>query len=445
MRQEQTQDGFWRGILQRETPRGRSAGYVPEGLNLVFRGGIPSGRPALRPFHGERFAAPIRGMGFHVRADGSAELLVAAGTVIQTCFEGGDPETVVMTNLPAANQTRVEPEIVTFLSLSGGLETTFIFDGVNENLKWDDTNLTVMGLPVAPIPDAPVSVLTAGLINRAGKRLYKITLNSEHHEGPPTDSFRDVTCAANKQYTFVSPVRGVGVNEFDDPQVLTWKLYGTIAGGGAYLFIGEADIGTSIIVNLSDDTLGVRDPLAEFVNFKPPAPAVAMAEHRGQLAAVFIDDLGLVRFSFYDEDYMVPEGWPENYVQPVAHGDGDRIAALASNQEWLMVLKTNGTFAISGESFEDYRVVPVLAAGGGKHIGIGCYAAGTVLCVENAIMFASRDGIYKVDRFATATGGIQADRLSGAIDNLYTAAKFSLGATCFFDRTHRVFCFLGHG
>jgi hypothetical protein len=60
-------------------------------------------------------------------------------------------------------------------------------------------------------------------------------------------------------------------------------------------------------------------------------------------------------------------------------------------------------------------------------------------------MFASRDGIYKISRFASAAGGIEAERMSGAVDDLYAAAKFSLGATCFFDRNNRVFVFLGHG
>lgn len=372
-------------------------------------------------------------------------LLVAAGTLIQSCFEGGDPETLPLTNLPAVDQTRVEPDRVSFLSLSGGLETTFIYDGVNQNLKYDGTRLTKMGFVAAPNPDTE-SAHTPGSIPK-GKRQIKITLSTEQHEGPPSPAFLEVevTVTTGQQYTIPSPVRGTGPNEFDDPQVTTWSVYSTIQGGGTYRFVDSADIDVDIVVNLTDTALEERDPLQQFVNEAPPAPAVALCEHRGQVVGVFTDDLNLLRFSYMDESYMVPEGWPEDYVQPVAHSDGDHITSLASMHEWLVAFKENATFAVAGESFEEYKVVPILAAGGGKHIGIGCFAPGTVLQVENAIMFASRDGIYRISRFASAAGGIEAERLSGAIDDLYAAAKFSLGATCFFDRNRRVFVFLGHG
>jgi hypothetical protein len=430
-------------MLQRQTPREQSAGYTPEALNVVFRGGAPQSRPGLRPFHGASFASPIRGLGFHIDADGVPTLLVAAGALIQKCIENGDPETLVMTNLPAGDQTRTEPERVSFLSLSGGLETTFIYDGVNQNLKYDGTRLTKMGFVVAPFP-ATEGTHGTGTVP-AGTRQLKLTLLSEHHEGSANDAFLTVVTTANKKYTVPSPVRGTGANQFDDPQVNKWRLYSTIAGGGTYFFVNEADIGVGIEVNLTDDALGARNSLEQFANNPPPAPATAMTEHRGQLAAVFADDLNLVRFSYMDQNYMVPEGWPEDYVQPVAHGDGDQLKALASMHEWLVCFKEQATYAIAGEAFDEYKVVPVLSAGGGRHIGIGCYAPGTVLAVENAIMFASRDGIYKISRFASAVGGIEAERLSGAIDDLYAAAKFSLGSSCFFDRNNRVFVFLGHG
>lgn len=452
--QSQTQDSFWRGILQRPSPRSRPAGYVLEALNVSFRGGTPEGRPGLRPYHGAPFSEHVRGMGFHVDHNGHPVLLVACQDgKVQRCVEGGDPETLALTNLPTTEQTRVEPDRVSFLSLSGGLITTFIYDGINTNLKYGgqdpadstkDDLLTKMGLPQAPNVATP-STAGAGVSN-VGTHLFLMTLNSPHHEGEPGnfESRREVTIAlaAFADLTFPSPVQGV---DFDDPQVTTWKLYGTTAGGGTFFFVNEADIGVDIHFNVTDLVLGVRNPVEQFVNNAPPAPAVCMAEHRGQLAAVFSDDLNLVRFSYMDQDFMVPEGWPEDYVQPVAHGDGDRITALASLQEWLVVFKQQGAFGITGDSFDDYKVVPVLSAGGGKHVGLGTNAPGCVLQVENMVMFSSRDGIYKISRFASASGGIEPERLSGAIDALYAAVRFGLGSACVFDRNHRQFIFFGHG
>lgn len=437
----QVMDGYWRGMLQRPAPRSWPSGFVREALNVAFVGGVPQSRPGLVPFHGAAFSGPIRGMGFHVRDDGFLELLVAAGAEIQRCIEGGDPETLALTNLPAADQTRTEPERVNFLRLSGGLPVTFIYDSTNQNLKYNGETLTKMGVAIAPTPGA-ITVNGSGNTN-LGSHLYVITLSTATHEGEASLTPLEVVVGAGQgNFTVPSPVQGV---DFDDPQVIEWRLYGTVQGGGTFRLIDAADIGVAINVNLSDTTLGARSPLEQLVNDPPPAPAVAMCEHRGQVAAVFANDRNLVLFSDINPKYMKPEAWPPDNVLPVAHGDGDELTTLVSLHEWLVCQKRNSTFGIVGESFAEYRPVPVLAAGGGREVGIGNYGQGTNIQVENACMFASRDGIYRIDRFASPNGGLKADRLTGAIDSLYTAANFSLGASCFFDRKHRVFGYLGHG
>lgn len=444
MRASQTQDSYWRGLLQRKGPRGESSGFVSEALNVYFPGGVPASRPGLRVFHGVDFPDPVRGHAWHVAPDGLRTMLVAAGTKIYSLVEGGDPVELVLTGLPADSQTRVEPEVVNFLSLSGGTNTTFIFDGVNPTIKFDGSSLSIMGIEAPPVPLAAVS-FGAGNVPPGTRTLVQTLVSSTQHESNPSTAISITTTVTSQQFTIPSPTRGPGATEFDNPYVDKWRVYMTVAGGAAPRFVDEADIGVNIVVNLTDATLGERKVAQFDVNDPPPAPAVAMAEHRGQLAAVFNDDLGLVRFSNLDPDFMVPEGWPEDFVQPVTHADGDELTALASLNEWLVVFKTNGTYAVVGESFEEYRVVPVLAAAGGKRIGAGTFNPGCVLQVENALFFVARDGIYKVDRFASPNGGIIAERLTGSIDDLYAAAKFSLGASTFFDRIHRLFGFPGHG
>lgn len=442
MRGSQTHDSYFRGILQRKGPRAIASGFVQEALNVTFIGGAPNSRPGLRPFHGVNFPAAIVGMGWHVYADGRRVLLVAAGSQLFRVIEGGDPVELTLAQLPVTENTRVLPERVYFLSLSGGTNTTFIYDGINQNLKYDDSEvLTRMGIdtPASPTVEGAHS---AGLVP-PGLHKYVNTFVSPHHESSPSETPLEVDTIGegNRKFTIPSPVP-------DDPQVTLWRLYGTVAGGDKMLFVDEADIGVGIEVNVTDTTLAGRNagrPVEFFVNDPPPAPAIAMAEHRGQLAAVFADDRGLIRFSNMDPDFMVPEGWPEDFVQPVAHADGDELTALASMHEWLFACKNNASFGIVGDTFAEYRVVPVLAAAGGKRIGIGAFCQGTVLQVENTLMFVSRDGIYKIDRFANAAGGIVADRLTGPVDDLFTAAKFSLGVGTFFDRVHRLFGFLGHG
>lgn len=448
-RYEQTMSSFWRGMLQRRTPRARPSGYLNEALNTAMIGGVAVGRAALVPFTYAAFPAPLRGHGFHVKSDGTRQTLAAcANGIVYRCFDGGDPIELSFSALPATEQTRVDVEKVYFLSLSGGTNTTYIYDGVNPNLKWDGERLTRLGIP--PAPPAAVPTEDPGDIT-PGTRNYAITLVSPTHETNPSEVLRVVTIVeggGNKQETFTSPVQGV---DFDDPQVTLWRLWRTTAGGAELKLIDEADIAVAIVDNTTDTTLLGRDKVEDLFNDDPTDPAtgakahaIALVEHRGQLAGVFSYDPNIVRFSNTDPDYMVPEGWPLDFVQPVAHSDGDTITALASFFEWLVVFKQNSTYAIVGDSFEEYRVVPVLANGATRQ-GIGTFSPGCVLQVENALLFAARDGIYRIDRFADASGGIKAERISGQVDDLYAAVRFSLGTATFFDRKRRLFAYLGHG
>jgi hypothetical protein len=154
------------------------------------------GRPGIRPFTFAAFPAVVRGHGFHVTPTGERQLLVAcADGIIYRCFDGGDPIALAMTSLPATEQTRVDVEKVYFLSLSGGTNTTFIFDGVNPNLKWDGTQLTRMGIPDAPQAAEPTEdTPEAGAIS-AGTRNYAITLVSPCYASSRTRSVSGCSCS----------------------------------------------------------------------------------------------------------------------------------------------------------------------------------------------------------------------------------------------------------
>lgn len=449
-RRTQAFDGYCRGILQRKSPRSQAPGFLDEALNVQCRGGAIQGRPGIRPFNAVAFSGNVRGHGWHVKEDGTRELLVAAAAAFQRCSIGGDPIDIPLTGLPLYNQTRVEQEKVNFLSLSGGTNTTFIYDGVNCNVKWDGTNLSKMGLPNGTTPQLDTD--NAGSITK-GLRHYVITLFTPYHEGDVSLVPFDYTLSTDgHSLTFNSPVQtpdGVGTTtsidsaaaagEYDDPQVTNWRLWRTVKDGAQYRFIGEASIGAQIVDNVTDEALGGADVVEKLVNGPPQAPIVALVEHRGQLVATMADEPSLLRFSNFDPDYMVPEGWPRSFVQPVAIGDGDVITAMRSFNEWCVVFKTNSTHAITGDTFKDFTITPVIASG--TRQGIGCGFPSAVLQADNAVFFASRDGIYRIDR----EGNLSAQRLTDTIDDLYAAANFSLGSATFFDRKKRLFVFMGHG
>lgn len=438
-------DGYQRGILARDGPRVVPRGFVQGALNLCFPMGRVRSRPGLAPAHGAAFPDPIRGMGVHIRADGSRDYLIASGAALYRMPLYGDPILLSLGSLPSTEQTRVDPTAgVRFLSLSGADSTTFIFDGVNTSIKWNGVSLTKMGLPTPTAPAAPTS--NGGTAIGAGVRDYYRTLKSPVHEGDLSDATR-VTQGTSGGQTFASPVNGV---DYDDPQVTKWALYRTQAGGAKPFFVGENDIGLTIVDNVTDEVLGAGAPAEQLVNRAPDEDPftgkfISLVEHQSLVWGVDAFDRSLVRFSWGTDQYMAPEGWPEERTVPVAHGDGDEITALASFFEWLVVFKQLSTWAIIGSLDAGYQVVPVLAASGGQRLGIGCIASGAVLYLENKLIFPSRDGFYLIDRFAGAQAGIAAKKISDPIDTLYNCTNFAKGAAALYDRQKQTYFFFGYG
>lgn len=432
-------DSLNRGILSRKHPRATNAGFCREALNVAFVGGIPQSRPGLKPYNAAPFSGRVVGHGWHVKADGTREMIVAAGAAFQRAVPYGDPVNLALA-LPTTAPVRTVPDKVYFLSLSGGNNLTFIYDGTQLNLKYDGTQITQMGVPNGATPAVPTVI--AGDVD-VGVHDFVMTLDSGFHEGNPSVTQRTVTVSSTGTgLRFAPPVNGV---DFDDPQVLQWRLFATIAGGKDYFFVGSADIGVSIDYQFSRDDLSARTTLEEFVNGPPAGFFTALCEHRGQLVGVYSSDVNLLRFSSVDPQYMVPEGWPTDTVLPIAHGDGDEIAGLVSFHEWLVVFKRNGAWAVAGNSTDGFDYTPVLAAGGGHRIGIGVQNQGAILQIENEVFFASRDAIYALERSQGQSGGVQAKRLTGPIDELYAAANFEFSGATIFDRKRRLFGLLGHG
>lgn len=438
-------DGYQRGLLVRPGPRVVPKGFVRDALNVCFPGGRVASRPGLAPAHGAAFADPVRGMGTHVRSDASRDYLIASGAALYRMPLYGDPILLSLGGLPSTQQTRVDPTAgVSFLSLSGADNTTFIFDGVNPSLKWNGIALSKMGLPTPTAPAVPINNGGSSIGN--GTRDYYRTVKSPVHEGDLSDATRVTQLGAGGK-TFASPVNGV---DYDDPQVTKWALYRTQAGGAVRFFVGEADIGLTIADNLSDEVLGSSPPAEMLVNRPPDATPfsgqfVSLCEHQSLLWGIDTYDRSLVRFSWGTDQYIAPEGWPEERTIPVAHGDGDEITALVSFYEWLVVFKQLSTWAITGSLDAGYQVVPLLAAGGGTRIGNGCINGRGVKQLENEVIYPSRDGVYVLERYQSAQAGVNAKKLSDPIDGLYSCTNASLGACALYDRQKQVYVLMLHG
>ena len=436
----QTFDTYPQGLLQREHPRATPPEFVREALNVAVVRGRWRSRPGVRPFTAAKSGGIIRGIHTHYRADGTRDFLSAAAALIQRNPPYGDPVTLPLTSMPSTEQTRVDPTAgVRFLSVSGTSGLTFIYDGVNPNLKWDGTALTKMGQPTPTnAPAAPTNI--AGSVN-PGQRNYVYTLWTPYHESEPSPVLA-VTQAATGGKRFASPANGV---DFDDPQVTQWKLYATRAAGAQLFFVGKADLTVSIDHTVADNSLGPSS-LEQLVNDPPVGKFFTLVEHQSIVFGVDVTDRNLVRFCHSTKDYLAPEGWPFGNTVPVAHGDGDEIQLLASFGDQLIVFKRLGVWTISGSLNDGWNVNPVLASGGAQRTGIGCIAAGAVIHLENEIIFPSRDGFYVIERGSSLESQkVHARKISNAIDTLYACANFALGAAASYDRKRQVYIYWGHG
>lgn len=436
----QTFDTYPQGLLRREHPRATPPAFVREALNVVAARGRWRSRPGVRPFTAAKSAGVLRGLHTHYRVDGTRDFLSAAAATIQRNPPYGDPVTLALTSMPSTEQTRVDPtEGARFISISGTDGLTFIYDGVNPNMKWDGTALTKMGLPKPTnAPAAPSAI--GGSVN-PGQRNYAYTLWTPYHESEPSPLLT-VTQAATGGKRFASPVNGV---DFDDPQVTRWKLYATQAGGAQLFLIGKADLTVSIDHTVADNALGPV-PLEQLVNDPPWGKFFTLVEHTGIVFGVDVTDRNLVRFCHSTKDYVSPEGWPFGNTVPVAHGDGDEIQILASFGDQLVVFKRKGIWSISGDLNSGFDVNPVLASGGAQRTGIGCIAAGAVIHLENEIIFPSRDGFYVIERGSSfESQRLHARKLSNPIDALYQCSNFALGAAASYDRKRQVYIYWSHG
>lgn len=445
----QTYDGYSRGQLSRAHPRRTSPAYDRELFNLIPEGGVRRSRPAVRPYAAASlFGDPnrIAGLGWHVTTAGTRELLIVNGVAadnIRRVRPFQAPEELVTPALRSA----IDRAFV--LNLSGGANLTFLYDGVNPNLKYDGTSLTKMGIAAAATPDVPTTdTLASSSALRNGRRKYVYTYASAYHEGNPTPvgQAREVVLAdagnsITQRATFTAPDAGT----IGDSQVTTVKLYRTIDEGEDYFFVTSGAPGATLTDDVSDEALIESQALEEFVNAEPPGPFVALVEHRGQLVGIATDDRGVIRHSYYDPEYMVPEGWPSQWVTPVQPGDSDQLTALASFHEWLVVGKGRSLHTLRG-TWPDYEVAPLEITGVGDRAGIGVGHQGCFIHAGNTLLAITRAGVLAIERADTGHGvDLSARRLTGAINDVWRTLDYEQVVGGVFDRRRQTVFFFVRG
>jgi hypothetical protein len=414
--------------------------------NMVLRRGMPHVRPGLVRMNGVRFGDGTFTMyGMHVFPGTPDRLIVACGSLLQSMnlestTLGADPVTLT-TAYPSGFAARTGQ--ATIMEALGG--RLFIVNGLDENVKFNGTNLTRMGQVAPSALSSPSNA--GGTFN--GTWTYKATLVSSaingSYESEPTTALTVVY--SNQQGTFSAPTVPSA-----DPQVDRWNLYRTTQGGSSYYRINTTPLtlATTQLDLVTDAALPTGTALAPVgTNSPPPGKFRMLTVHQGRLVGVLANsntlywsDLGLDLGGLY----VKPDCWPlENNLQFGENG-GNAITALVSFYEWLVVIQDFGVWSISGDLNDenDRTVKPVLVASDRR--GIGVSFIGNVAAAENKIILASKDGLHEITRsLSTFTPDLSVNLMSHNVSGLYQQINFSSGGTAVYDRDQRRFVFFGKG
>jgi len=316
---------------------------------------------------------------------------------------GAPPELII------AHQGKLykgDPDFKTFTEIYTGLDTEalvemlpyrdllYIVNGVDRPLKWDGSNVTLMGLDAPTTAPTATDSGVAGNLN--GTYSWKVTFVSPTHEshGSPASNTLTVT---NKQVNLSNiPVSS-------DPQVIKRRIYRTLAGGTVYKFVGEINDNTTTTFtdNVADSSLGVDIPVD-----KDPPP-------RGAFLEVFKNRLwmsgvaGQPNRLFFSE-YFEPEAWPLHYYVDLPLAQGDRITGLKTLGDVLVVYSRRQPVIVLGETPFDFVVRRTFA-----HVGPETHRS--IIRIENTHLFFSQYGIYAFDG---ATARLLSDDISPIIRDI---------------------------
>lgn len=213
----------------------------------------------------------------------------------------------------------------------------FIGDGVNNNLKYDGTSVTRMGLSTPSSAPTAADSGVAGNLN--GIYTYKITFISATSESEPSAESNEVN-VVNKQVNLTNiPISS-------DPECTGRNIYrsgGTIA---QYLLVTTINNNTETTYtdNTADADLGL---VTLETGNTPPPPLKYFVEHNDYLfGAGDPNNPSYVYFSKKSE----PEKWPATYYTPCKSKEGDDITGLIKIGNTVFIFKTSSVWRLEGTS-----------------------------------------------------------------------------------------------
>jgi len=204
--------------------------------------------------------------------------------------------------------------------------------------------------------------------------------------------------------------------------------------------VAEVSNGTTIYTdNIPDTALGSQ--MREFLDNTIPdsVEVIASWPHANRLmgidrlrnAVVFSDEFDLL------EGFLKGEAWPVNNQIFVNYDDGDPLVGIAPFFDSQLIFKERSIWRIIGIP-PNIAIEPVSFRA--DQTGIGTFNQKAIVVDQNEVMFPSLDGVYHVSRYEGVQQGFQSQRLSRAIDGLWTTINRATFSPADIEkRSHAVF------
>lgn len=266
----------------------------------------------------------------------------------------------------------------TYFVLAGsslGKTVLLAFNGISTPLKMlDDFDPAAPAATKAGLkaPTGKVTAAAGGTGNLNGTYRWRVTFESSSHESDP-GPIGDPLTVTNQSVNLSN------IPTASDPTVQrrhVWRLGGSVP---EWRHVGTINDNTTTTAtdNVSDLDLG---RLLSFDRGAPPSGITVAVHHKGRVFGFIKDDLV---FSNFDE----PEGWNPTNTIPI--GRGDDIVTLGTTGSVLLIFKRNQTWALFGETLEDFVAL--------KIYDIGCVGPRAVVSAPGEVYWLAEDGFRRSD------------------------------------------------
>lgn len=285
------------------------------------------------------------------------------------------------------------------------LNTTFIVNGIDPNLKYDGTTVTELGMLAPTLPLTATDSGNPGNPNGTYKYAYTY-VNADGFESNPSPYSATVTVANDS-------IDLTNVTVSTDPQVTARNIYRTLGTGSAgtiLFFVGTINDNVTTVFNdnVADTDLGA---ILEYDNDKPPILSF-IKTHKNGLFGVEAANPNRMWFS----KRFNYSAWPALFFIDIDSNDGDVISGIYPFFDQLVIFKRKSIYILSGTDETNYSIQRA-----NTDFRVGCVAFRSIALLDNQLAFLSERGPFVFD-------GLRVQYIGDKIESIFNKTNPNLNS-----------------